>query len=72
MSSDAGKSVKNPQSVEYACAKIGISRATLYGLINSGKLRSYKVGRARRVSDEAITDCVKALEADTAQGAVPQ
>jgi excisionase family DNA binding protein len=69
MTSDTDKSVKKPQSVEYACDKIGISRATLYDLINSGKLRTYKVGRARRVSDEAITDCVKVLEAETRQAA---
>jgi excisionase family DNA binding protein len=68
MGTDTSKSVK-PQSVAYACDKIGVSRATLYGLINSGKLRSYCVGRARRVSDDAITDCIKGLEAATAQGA---
>jgi len=69
MSSTRSNSPK-PQTVEYACARIGISRPTLYDLISSGKLRSYKVGRARRVSDEAIMDCVKLLEAETAQGAV--
>jgi excisionase family DNA binding protein len=57
-----------PQSVDYACEKIGISRPTLYDLINSGKLRTYRVGRARRVSDEAIRECVATLEAETAQG----
>ena len=68
MGTDTSKSLK-PQSVEYACAAIGVSRATLYNLINSGKLRSYCVGRARRVSDDAISDCIKGLEAATAQGA---
>jgi excisionase family DNA binding protein len=56
-----------PQSVEYACMKIGISRPTLYDLMNSGKLRTYKVGRARRISDEAIRACVALLEAETAK-----
>jgi excisionase family DNA binding protein len=68
MNTDTSKSVK-PQSVEYACAAIGVSRATLYDLINSGRLRSYRIGRARRISSDAISDCIKALEAETAQGA---
>jgi excisionase family DNA binding protein len=70
MNSDTSKSLKKPQSVENACDKIGVSRATLYKLINRGVLRTYRVGRGRRVTNEAIIDCVKALEAETAQGAV--
>jgi excisionase family DNA binding protein len=58
-----------PQSVEYACMKIGISRPTLYDLMSRGKLKTYKIGRARRISDEAIHACVALLEAETAQGA---
>jgi excisionase family DNA binding protein len=67
MGTDTSKSVK-PQSIEFACVAIGVSRATLYDLINSGRLRSYRIGRARRVSSDAISDCIKALEAATAQG----
>jgi excisionase family DNA binding protein len=66
MNADTSKSVK-PQSVEYACTAIGVSRATLYKLINRGVLRTYRVGRGRRVSDIAIRECVQALEAETAQ-----
>jgi excisionase family DNA binding protein len=69
MSSSTRSSSPKPQSVDYACSKIGISRPTLYDLINSGKLRTYRVGRARRVSDDAISDCIKTLESDTATDA---
>ena len=58
-----------PHSVEYGCAKLGLSRATFYNLVNSGRLRTYKVGKARRVSDAAIAECIALLEADTAQSA---
>jgi excisionase family DNA binding protein len=65
------KSVK-PHSVEHACVAIGVSRATLYKLINRGVLRTYQVGRGRRISENAIRECVEALEAETVQGAVSQ
>jgi excisionase family DNA binding protein len=57
-----------PFSVAYGCARLGISVPIFYDLVKSGKLRTYKVGRARRVSDEAISDCIKLLEAETACG----
>jgi excisionase family DNA binding protein len=57
-----------PFSVAYGCAQLGISVPTFYGLVNSGRLRTYKIGRARRVSDQAISDCIKLLESETAQG----
>jgi hypothetical protein len=34
----------------------------LYELMATGKLRSYHIGRAHRVSDEAISDCITLLE----------
>ena len=58
-----------PFTVAYGCARLGISVPTFYDLVNSGKLRTYKIGRARRVSDEAISDCIKLLECETAQAA---
>jgi excisionase family DNA binding protein len=61
-----------PHSVAYACEKIGASKPTIYALMRQGKLRSYLVGdRGRRFSDEAISDCIRLLEAETAQGAAP-
>jgi excisionase family DNA binding protein len=60
-----------PHTIAYACQKLGVSKPSIYDLIRAGKLRTYKVGdRGRRVSDEAISDCIRLLEAETAQGSV--
>ena len=56
-----------PGSLKYAAAKIGCSLPTLYELIAAGKLRSYHIGRAHRVSDQAIADCIALLEQESAQ-----
>ena len=53
-------------SLKYAAAKIGCSLPTLYGPIAAGKLRSYHIGRAHRVSDQAIADCIALLERENA------
>jgi excisionase family DNA binding protein len=55
-----------PPSLRYAARTIGVSMPTLYRLISEGKLRSYHVGRAHRVSEDAVRDCVAALEQETA------
>jgi excisionase family DNA binding protein len=56
-----------PHSVAYACEKLGVSKPTIYALMREGKLRSYLVGdRGRRFSDQAISDCIRLLEAETA------
>ena len=44
------------------------SRQTIYNEINAGRLRSYKVGRRRFISEEACVDYIRAREAET-QGA---
>ena len=49
-------------SLRAAAASIGVSLPTLYELINAGKLRTYHVGRAHRVSGEAVRDCIALLE----------
>ncbi len=56
-----------PGSLKYAAAKIGCSLPTLYDLIAAGKLRSYHLGRAHRVSEQAIVDCIRTLEEEGAQ-----
>jgi excisionase family DNA binding protein len=55
-----------PPSLRYAARTIGVSMPTLYRLISEGKLRSYHVGRAHRVSEDAIRECVTALEHESA------
>ena len=46
-----------------ACFKLKITQPTLYELINSGKLRSYKIGRHRYITDDAIRDFQTEAEA---------
>jgi excisionase family DNA binding protein len=51
-------------SIPEACSALGISRQTLYDLINAGELRSYNVGRRRFVSHQAILDLIKRKETE--------
>ena len=57
-----------PGSLKYAAAKLGVSLPMVYRLIEAGKLRSYHIGRAHRVSPESIADCIASLERES-QGA---
>ncbi len=54
-------------SLKYAAMKIGCSLPTLYELIHGGKLRSYHIGRAHRVSEQAVADCIALLECESVQ-----
>jgi len=56
-----------PGSLKYAAAKIGCSLPKVYELIAAGKLRSYHIGRAHRVSEQAIADCIALLEQEDTQ-----
>ena len=58
--------ITKPNSIPRAACRIGISVPIVYRLIDAGKLRSYKIGRAHRVSDEAISDCIALLERESA------
>jgi excisionase family DNA binding protein len=53
-----------PGSTAHAARRIGVSIPTVYRLIHEGHLRAFKIGRATRISDEAIADCIKVLERD--------
>ena len=54
-------------SLKHAAARLGCSVPMVYELIRLGKLRDYHIGRAHRVSDDALTDCIRLLETETAQ-----
>lgn len=56
-----------PGTLKRAAERIGVSLPTIYKLIHDGKLKTYKVGRARRVTDEAIAECIAALEAESSR-----
>ncbi len=47
-------------------AALRTSRATLYELIQAQKLRTYKIGRRRYCTHDALVECQHALEAETA------
>ena len=54
----------NTNTVMEACYKLKLTPPTLYELINSKKLRSYKIGRHRYITDQAIRDFHALVEAE--------
>lgn len=55
--------------IEAAAGRLGIGRSTLYGLMNSGQLRSVKIGKNRLIPESAIVEFVARLESEAADGA---
>lgn len=55
--------------VAEAAAQIGVARDQTFKLIAAGKLRSFRVGRRRLVSQEAIQEFIRAAEAAEAAAA---
>jgi excisionase family DNA binding protein len=51
---------------EEAAMRLGVGRTMVYELIRSGRLRSVKVGGARRISAAALVDFVAELEREAA------
>jgi excisionase family DNA binding protein len=45
-----------------AAEQLGISRSTIYGLINCGRLRSVRIGAARRIRRQDLVEFVNELE----------
>lgn len=55
------------------CEKLlGLSHTALYGAINSGLLRTYKVGRRRFATGEALVDFIRAREAEERRARRPE
>jgi excisionase family DNA binding protein len=52
-------------SIPEAMTALRISRATIYELINDGMLRTYRIGRRRFCTHDAIVECQKSLEANS-------
>jgi excisionase family DNA binding protein len=44
--------------------RLGVALPTVYKLIRERKLRTFHVGTAHRVSDDALRDCIRHLEAE--------
>jgi excisionase family DNA binding protein len=47
--------------VEEAAKLLDIGRSAVYDLIRSGRLRSVKIGRSRRIPREAVDEVITAL-----------
>ncbi len=45
-------------TVPDVCERLSLSRPTVYALINSGQLRSFLVGRARRIPASALDEYI--------------
>jgi excisionase family DNA binding protein len=61
--------IKALYTVTEAMTLLSLSRSVVYELIRTGRLRTVKQGRARRVPAAAITDYVTLLERESAQEA---
>jgi len=44
--------------------RLGVTLPTVYKLVRDRKLRTFHIGTAHRVSDDALRDCIKHLEAE--------
>ena len=56
--------------VSEAMVLLSMSRATIYEQLRSGRLRSVRQGRSRRIPASAIKDYVALLEREAKEGAV--
>jgi excisionase family DNA binding protein len=50
-------------TVEGAALRLSMSRTRVYALIKSGEIKSIRIGRLRRVPEDALTDYVRTLVA---------
>lgn len=70
MGAHAVKPTEVPERTAYSPAEaralLSVSMPTLYKAINSGKLRSFKVGTARRISHKALHDFIATSEKECA------
>jgi excisionase family DNA binding protein len=55
--------------VSDAMRMLRLSRTVIYELIRSGRLRSVKEGRARRITADAIRDYITLLEKEAEEAA---
>jgi len=58
-------------TVDEACESLHLSRPVVYGLMNSGELRSIKIGTARRIPLDALRAYVQAALDSQEQGSGP-
>jgi excisionase family DNA binding protein len=56
---------KKSYSIPELMAVSGFGRNKVYRLIAEGRLRTFKHGKRRFVSAQALDECIRALEAET-------
>jgi len=56
---DAAPAEQAARSIDYAAQSLGVGRSTVYGLIRSGQLKTFKIGRRRLTTDEFIAKVVE-------------
>ncbi|MCR1952933.1 helix-turn-helix domain-containing protein [Clostridium sp. DSM 100503] len=49
-------------TVQEVCDYLKVSKNTVYGLINQGELKCKKVGRAYKITENALCNYVSSLE----------
>jgi len=59
-------------SVKDIVARTGLSRSTVYQEMDSGRLRSVKVGRRRLITESALIDYIEGLADASKRAEVPQ
>lgn len=62
MKTHSPPAVRQGYPVPEAAQQIGVSRATAFAEIAAGRLRSFRVGRRRLVSADAIRDYIRQAE----------
>jgi excisionase family DNA binding protein len=53
-------------TVEQVAEMLHIGRDKVYELIRTGQLRSIKIGKSRRITEEQLTEFIASLEGDNA------
>jgi excisionase family DNA binding protein len=53
-------------SVEEAAAQLGIGRTFMFHLIATGEIESFKIGKRRKISHDALIGYIKRLRAEQA------
>ena len=52
----------NLLTIPEVATRLALSRAKVYQILNSGKLKAIKIDRSRRVSNEALENNISGLE----------
>ena len=66
MTADTADHPPSLHQIPAAMARLSIGRSTLYTLMDTGQLRSVKVGKRRLIPESAIVEFIAQLEASGA------